>query len=311
MAGNTLKFHANGKLLITGEYLVLEGAEALAVPLRLGQSLTVNCISKSQEQIIQWKALEDECIWFEAKIDYRNFEILHTTDNGIANRLVELLIHASRLSRHFLNEHCTYHIITRLEFHRNWGFGSSSTLIQMVARWAKLDPFDLFFTVANGSAFDIACACASGPILYKLDKKQPEIHPVSFAPSFTDKLYLVYLEKKQNSHATVEEFKKNMVISSGIIKNMNQITAGFYTTQNLARFQELMTEHEQLISSVLKIPSIKEVLFPDFQGSVKSLGAWGGDFIMAASAEKKTDVKDYFEKNGFTTIFDFNDLALL
>ncbi len=311
MAENTLKFHANGKLLLTGEYLVLEGAEALAVPLRVGQSLEVNSISRDSEQIILWEAYEDDHIWFKAKIDYKNFEILQATDNSIANRLLELLVHANRLNRNFLNESCSYYVITRLEFHRNWGFGSSSTLIHMLAQWAMVDPFDLFFAVANGSAYDIACVGAPSPIIYKLDKKRPKISSADFTPPFTDKLYLIYLGNKQNSHSSVEEFKKSAVISSEIIENMNRITSEFCTTQYLSRFQELITEHEQLISSVLKTPPVKEILFPDFPGSVKSLGAWGGDFVMAASEEESPVVKDYFEKKGFTTIFDFNALALL
>ena len=37
-------FYSHGKLLLTGEYLVLDGALALAVPCKLGQSLTVRSI---------------------------------------------------------------------------------------------------------------------------------------------------------------------------------------------------------------------------------------------------------------------------
>ncbi len=34
-------FRSNGKLLLTAEYLVLDGARAIALPTKLGQSLTV------------------------------------------------------------------------------------------------------------------------------------------------------------------------------------------------------------------------------------------------------------------------------
>ena len=37
----TLSFRSNGKLLLSGEYLVLFGAEALAIPLRYGQTLDI------------------------------------------------------------------------------------------------------------------------------------------------------------------------------------------------------------------------------------------------------------------------------
>lgn len=35
------RFYSHGKFLLTGEYLVLEGALALALPLKLGQTMTV------------------------------------------------------------------------------------------------------------------------------------------------------------------------------------------------------------------------------------------------------------------------------
>ena len=37
----TQTFYSNGKLLITGEYVVLDGAKALALPTKFGQSLLV------------------------------------------------------------------------------------------------------------------------------------------------------------------------------------------------------------------------------------------------------------------------------
>jgi len=36
------EYYSRGKLLITGEYFVLEGATAFAVPLRFGQSMAVD-----------------------------------------------------------------------------------------------------------------------------------------------------------------------------------------------------------------------------------------------------------------------------
>jgi hypothetical protein len=34
-------FYSNGKLLITGEYLILDGAKGLALPTKMGQNLSV------------------------------------------------------------------------------------------------------------------------------------------------------------------------------------------------------------------------------------------------------------------------------
>ena len=40
-------FYSNGKLLITGEYLVLDGARSLAIPTKFGQFLIVEEIENS------------------------------------------------------------------------------------------------------------------------------------------------------------------------------------------------------------------------------------------------------------------------
>ena len=47
------KYHAHGKLLLTGEYLVLKGAMALAIPLNEGQTLSVET---STEGGLLWRA---------------------------------------------------------------------------------------------------------------------------------------------------------------------------------------------------------------------------------------------------------------
>ena len=57
------EFYSNGKLLITGEYLVLDGANAFALPTKFGQNLIVE---KGSPQKIKWTSLDaDGNIWFE------------------------------------------------------------------------------------------------------------------------------------------------------------------------------------------------------------------------------------------------------
>ena len=43
-------FYSNGKLLITGEYLVLDGAKALALPTKYGQYLTVEFLDRIRDE---------------------------------------------------------------------------------------------------------------------------------------------------------------------------------------------------------------------------------------------------------------------
>ena len=49
----------NGKLLITGEYLVLDGALALALPVSLGQSLEFTYSEEARDTLV-WKSLNNQ-----------------------------------------------------------------------------------------------------------------------------------------------------------------------------------------------------------------------------------------------------------
>jgi hypothetical protein len=68
-----------------------------------------------------------------------------------------------------------------------------------------------------------------------------------------------------------------------------------------------MEYHEILLSEVLKTITIKEQLFSDFEGVIKSLGAWGGDFIMVLS---KDDPKQYFYENGYGVVLKYDEVVL-
>ena len=74
-------------------------------------------------------------------------------------------------------------------------------------------------------------------------------------------------------------------------------------------FRSLLDEHEQIMAQVLNQAPVWQRLFPDFDGTIKSLGAWGGDFLMAASHRKQTYVRDYFTHKGLQTIFSYDDIV--
>jgi hypothetical protein len=68
-----------------------------------------------------------------------------------------------------------------------------------------------------------------------------------------------------------------------------------------------LEEHEAEMSNILEMQTIKESLFPDFNGVIKSLGAWGGDFVMVIAKENPSD---YFKERGFKTIVSYTDMIL-
>ena len=82
-------FKANGKLLISGEYAVLDGALALAIPTKLGQSLEVNYYEPHTENPkLAWNAfLHDESLWFSAEFEMRSCEIFLSSDRILYDKL--------------------------------------------------------------------------------------------------------------------------------------------------------------------------------------------------------------------------------
>ncbi len=255
-------FYSNGKLLITGEYVVLDGAKALALPTKYGQNLIVETNNSS---IIEWKSFDsDGSIWFESEFNLedilqkRKFE-----DNKIKTTLIEILYHSLLLNPNSLKTNTGYKISTELTFPKFWGLGTSSTLINNIAQWLQIDAFTLLKNSFGGSGYDIACAQNDTPIIYRLENNIPTITPIDFKPDFREKIFFVYLNQKQNSRTAI---------------------ANYYNKQN----------------------NIQKVI-PIINGIIKSLGAWGGDFVLAISKENPTT---YFKEKGYNTIVPYKDMIL-
>ena len=68
------RFESRAKVMVSGEYLVLKGAMALALPLKYGQSLAVE--EKEGESMIQWKSTINDNLWFTATILLPDFRVL-------------------------------------------------------------------------------------------------------------------------------------------------------------------------------------------------------------------------------------------
>jgi mevalonate kinase len=301
------EFYSNGKLLITGEYLVLDGAKAFALPTKFGQNLIVE---KGTAQKIKWTSFDaDGSIWFEDTFSFADIsDKIITGKSAVRNTLIEILHEGYLLNPDFINSSEGYQITTSLTFPRNWGLGTSSTLINNIAQWLAIDSFVLLNNSFGGSGYDIACAQNDCPILYHLDNDKPIVEKVIFAPEFAENLYFVYLDKKQNSKASIAAYynNKNKDLADDITKN-NKTTSEILNAKTLNEFALALERHEAEMSSILEMQTVKESLFSDFNGVVKSLGAWGGDFVLVVSKENPSD---YFEEKGFRTILSYKDMIL-
>jgi len=301
-------FRSNGKLLITGEYVVLDGAKALAIPTKYGQSLS---IEETNNNSISWKSFDEKrTIWFENTFILDNGKILQPIPDSsdISKRLIQILEAAQELNPNFLKATKGCNISTQLEFNRNWGLGTSSTLINNIAQWADVNAYQLLEKTFGGSGYDIACAQHNTPINFQLETKHlPVVNSVEFNPTFKDHLYFVYLNKKQNSRDGIKAYKSLNKVNNSTISDINAITEETIRTTKLSTFESLLSEHESIIGKLLNQKPIKSKLFSDFNGSIKSLGAWGGDFILATSL---TNPEDYFKSKGFDVVIPFSTMVI-
>lgn len=302
----TLTFYSNGKLLITGEYVVLDGAKALALPTKFGQSLVVKSGINHQ---IKWTSFDaDKSIWFEAVISFEEIrnKINSDKNSAIKNTLIEILHQAFIQNPTFLEKE-GYEIETHLTFPRLWGLGTSSTLINSIGDWLDIDAFELLQKSFGGSGYDIACAKSDTPIVYHLENEKPYYQHVHFNPLFKENIYFVYLNQKQSSKLAIANYMSKHHHVNTVISKINTVTYEAIDCKEGAAFAKQMEKHEVIMSDVLEIETIQEKLFPDFKGVIKSLGAWGGDFVMAIS---KDNPKDYFKDKGYTVVLSYEEMIL-
>lgn len=304
-------YRANGKLLLTGEYLVLHGAVALALPTKLGQSLTVKTW-ESHGTFIQWNAYQPLGVWFAATLDPSTLEIISTDDLPKAQRLVNILKAIRDLNPKVF--HPGLQFITHMDFKPEWGLGSSSTLISNLAQWAGVDPYVLLKKTFGGSGYDIACAQADKPIFYWLNGDQPYSQSVDFNPPFTDKLFFVYQGQKQSSSKEVKAFNQHRAQAdlTTEMQTISELSRALPTITYFEDFCTLLQVHENMLSRCLGRESVQQQ-YPDFNGTLKSLGAWGGDFLLAATEMSRDEVWAFFRSKGFNPlnpIFRYQDLIL-
>ena len=295
------KCYSHGKILLTGEYMVLVGAEALAIPTKVGQSLE---FKPNNSKTLNWESWDfKNKLWFNATIDIMDFSVSNTSSETIALKLTKILKAVRDQKNNFLRKNGGT-VKTHLEFERQWGLGTSSTLISNLALWSQTNPYKLLQNSIGGSGYDIACATAKSPLIFRKQHLDPHIERCKFEPPFKTSLYFVYLNKKKNSKEAIEFFKRQNIVKEQVAY-ASSLTREIMNVNKLNDFERLITEHESFISKILGVLPVKDKLFPDFQGAIKSLGAWGGDFILATG---DTDAPRYFKTKGFDVVITYDEM---
>ena len=304
-----LNFYSKGKLLLTGEYVVLDGAKALALPTKKGQSLL---IKQNNTGFLSWTSYDcHQKIWYSTQIETVYFFNSQPPKGSskFDEILFKILWEALQINPEYLNKNLGYQISTHLEFERLWGLGTSSTLINNIAQWAQINPFKLLNSSFGGSGYDIAAAEATTPIFYQrnLDLNYPTVtKALKFNPPFKERLYFIYLEEKKDSKEAIKNYRAQSKDSlASTIQKINYISEQISTCIDFYLFEKLLIEHENTIATILNCSTIQQDRFKDFSGVVKSLGGWGGDFVLATGTLSEMN---YFFSKGYKTIIPYNEM---
>jgi len=299
-------FKSNGKILLTSEYLVLDGAKAIALPSKLTQELYVEQCDK---EIIEWQGIDEKGnVWYEENFYLKNNELVYSAEkNNTSEKLLLLFNHI--LKTREVKDILGNKFSTKLNFKREWGLGTSSTFVNNLAKWANIDPYRLLFSAFKGSGYDIACCDVNNPIIFEKKQNSINVKNITFNPPFIENIFLIHLDKKQNTQASITNYLRTKSEKNDLIKRINLISEEMLQCKNLNHFEDLIVEHESIISQAISQEPIQKLTFNDYNlGKIKSLGAWGGDFILVTS--KNNDLS-YFNNKGFETTLKLSDLVYI
>ena len=298
-----------GKLLLTAEYFVLDGVPALAVPTRLGQIFSVAPAPSTAEHDLYWRAYDHAgACWFSRTFNRAEWATAPAAGEDPAVRIPQLLAAAEALRPGCTAAINGLEVTTRLEFDRRWGLGSSSTLVAALARWLDVNPYALLARTFGGSGYDLACAFAPGPLLYERNGTAPVVTDLDWRPEWTGSSYFVYRNQKQNSRAGIRAYRARTIVGSVRDEVGHLTTALLSPTLHPRAAAQIFTDHERLVGETLGLEPVRDELFPDFPGAIKSLGAWGGDFVWALSEQPAEKVGAYFNERGFPVVIPYGEL---
>lgn len=292
-----------GKLLLTSEYVVLDGAIALAVPTKWGQEFFFD-EEDNQQSLIFWKAKHQDQHWLDITIDYKNWTVVDTNLPDAAAFILKTLQNIQELGSAIFSDSKSYYLTTNLQFPADYGLGSSSTLMTNLAEWSGVDAFMLNELSLGGSGYDIAVAKAQSTILFWRENNDVNYEKVDFSPDFRRDLIFIHLGKKQDSREGIRLYRSKEKLLY-LVRRFSEITQSVLQVKTLEEFSALMQDHEILLSDFLGLPTAKEKYFQDCPTFIKSLGAWGGDFVMSCRFE---NYEKYFIEKGYENVFSWENM---
>ena len=156
------------------------------------------------------------------------------------------------------------------------------------------------FPKATAEAIDLLEKLLKFDPSERIDINDAISHPfvTSFSQSYTEEL-----QKGKQADFTFE------TIANDVASIRAFITEEIIKCKDLNQFEDLIVEHENIIANATSQEPIHQSVFSAYsQGKIKSLGAWGGDFILVTS--KNNDLS-FFKNKGYNTILKLSDLVYI
>jgi hypothetical protein len=187
---------------------------------------------------------------------------------------------------------------TRLDFPGNWGLGSSSTALALLAKWLSVDARRLYALAQNGSGYDLEVALQNSSILYQLPRQieghlfpsmngtEPIVQRIRYRLPEGGQLWLVDPGGKQISSGEVIRYRNlNQGQRTDCVEEISALSKALAGCSEVPVMMQFLARHDDIMEHLLGQPCLNRVAGSGFPGRLKSLGAWGGDLFLAVSEQ--------------------------
>lgn len=301
--------------MLCGEYAVIIGVEALALPVSLGQWMYVwEFDSPGGGDRLIWEAKEkDGSTWlnesFALPLEAMEAEAEKSSERDRSREVLHSML--SMVAEGFWKTGKSYRIETQLEFDRSSGLGSSSTMVANFARFAGLDAQKVQQKVLGGSGYDVAVAELGKGLVFWKNAEVANWDAWKLSADLTSKWKIVFLGKKQNSRNALADVKgKLMEIEKDdfLMHQLQQVCAAVKMAKQVPMLEAGLEMWQAILamSLGLETPYQHFKFQPSKGGLCKWLGAWGGDMLLI------NDVFEESEREALKKykIVDWNQLVL-
>jgi|GEM_PF-2498310 len=301
---NIHHYHSNGNLLLTGEYLISQGAEAIALPLKKGHTLAVKPIHGKN---ILWESVYNHETEIKVRFTSDDFQIIQT-DNENSAKFIQQVLSKAMDYLPSLSQLPGYHVKAYHDYPEFLELGCESALIANIANWFNINPYRFTRDISPGLEHGIACARSNKPILYQLTNKYPDYREINLNLPFKEKIYIVYIDHNSDLSdrgKQTQEFHDH----HEVLPKIREINKRIIQSRSLEAFENILLEHDNLLAGLLKEQRLQERIFQEFPGLIKPLNEWNGELNLVTWKGEKNELEEYFAPYNIQTIFSWDELV--